>query len=320
MQSVTFLLIAFLIAATSPAAQAETAKKLEVVASFSILADFVEEIGGNRVSVTSLVGPDSDAHVYEPTPKDVQKVALANVIVVNGLGLEGWLNRLLEASGAKAPVIEASAGVEAIEGEHHEEEHHEGEHQEEDHQAGESDHEHGVQDPHAFQSIRNAMIYVKNIAQGLCKAAPDDCEAFKANAATYSAQLEGLDQEVRTAIGRIPPGKRRIITSHDAFGYFAHDYGISFLAPEGISTDAEASAADVAKLIQQIREQKASALFVENISDKRLIEQIARETGFKVSGVLFSDALSAETGPAPSYIGMMRHNVRTILGAIDHSS
>jgi zinc/manganese transport system substrate-binding protein len=311
MQSVTVLLIAYLIAVGSPAAQAETAKKLNVVASFSILADFAEEIGGNRVLVTSLVGPDSDAHVYEPTPKDVQKVAQANVIVVNGLGLEGWLNRLLEASGAKASVIKASAGVEAIEEERH---------GEEQRQAGKSDHEHGVQDPHAFQSIRNAMIYVRNIAEALCRAAPADCEAFKANAAVYSAKLRELDQGVRAAIDRIPAGKRRIITSHDAFGYFAHDYGISFLAPEGISTDAEASAADVAKLIQQIREQKASALFVENISDKRLIEQIARETGLRLSGVLFSDALSAATGPAPSYIDMMRHNVRTILGAIDHSS
>ena len=315
MQSVTVLLIAYLIAISSPAARAETAQKPEVVASFSILADFAEEIGGDQVSVTSLVGPDSDAHVYEPTPKDVQKVARADVIVVNGLGLEGWLNRLLEASGAKAPVIKASAGVEAIEEEHHGEEH-----QRQQQRAGESDDEHGVQDPHAFQSIRNAMIYVRNIAAALCRAAPHHCEAYKANAAAYSAKLKGLDQEVRAAIDRIPAGKRRIITSHDAFGYFAHDYGISFLAPEGISTDAEASAADVAKLIQQIREQRASALFVENISDKRLIEQIARETGLQVSGVLFSDALSAATGPAPSYIDMMRHNVRTILGAIDHSS
>jgi zinc/manganese transport system substrate-binding protein len=286
-------------------AEAHSGEKLKVVASFSILADFAAQVGGDRISVTPLVGPDSDAHVYEPTPRDVQKVAAADVIVVNGLGLEGWLNRLLEASGAKAPVTEASGGVSAIEASEHEDE---------------SDHDHGAQDPHAFQSIGNALIYVKNIAEALCKAAPSDCDEFKTNAAAYKAKLEELDKEVRDAVAKIPPDKRRIITSHDAFAYFAHEYGIGFLAPEGVSTDAEASAADVAKLIQQIRQQRASALFVENISDHRLIEQIGRETGLKVSGILFSDALSTEQGPAASYIEMMRHNMRTILGAINEGS
>ena len=289
----------------STATPALPSQKLEVVASFSIIADFVREIGGERVSVTALVGPDSDAHVYEPTPADVKKVTAAGVIVVNGLGLEGWLNRLLEASGARAPVVEASADITALPS---------GE------QEGSDDHDHGALDPHAFQSISNAMIYVGNIAVALCRAAPKDCAAFKANAQAYTAKLRALDEEVRTSVEKVPADKRRIITSHDAFGYFAHAYGIDFLAPEGVSTDAEASAADVAKLIQQIRRQKASALFVENISDTRLIEQIARETGFKVSGVLYSDALSGERGPAPSYIDMMRHNVRIITAAINRGS
>jgi zinc/manganese transport system substrate-binding protein len=289
--------------------RAQTGEKLKVVASFSILADFAAQVGGDRISMTSLVGADSDAHVYEPTPRDVQKVAAADVIVVNGLGLEGWLNRLLEASGAKAPVTEASAGVSAIESAEQEAEHED-----------ESDHDHGAQDPHAFQSISNAMSYVKNIAAALCKAAPSDCDEFKSNAAVYSGKLEALDKEVRGAVAKIPADKRRIITSHDAFAYFAHEYGISFLAPEGVSTDAEASAADVAKLIEQIKQQRASALFVENISDHRLIEQIGRETGLKVSGVLYSDALSTEKGPAASYTDMMRHNLRTILSAINEGS
>jgi zinc/manganese transport system substrate-binding protein len=289
----------------STATPALSNEKLEVVASFSIIADFVREIGGDRVSVTPLVGPDSDAHVYEPTPADVKKVTAAGVIVVNGLGLEGWLNRLLEASGARAPVVEASADITALPS---------GE------QEGSDDHDHGALDPHAFQSISNAMIYVGNIAVALCRAAPKDCAAFKANAQAYTAKLRALDEEVTTSVEKVPADKRRIITSHDAFGYFAHAYGIDFLAPEGVSTDAEASAADVAKLIQQIRRQKASALFVENISDTRLIEQIARETGLKVSGVLYSDALSGKRGPAPSYIDMMRHNVRTITAAINQGS
>jgi zinc/manganese transport system substrate-binding protein len=293
---------------------AEESEKLKVVASFSILADFAEEVGGDRVAVTSLVGPDSDAHVYEPTPKDVKEVAAAGVIVVNGLGLEGWLNRLLEASGAKAPVTVASAGVAAMESaEDDEPDHEEAGHEEEEHA-------HGAKDPHAFQSIGNAKLYVKNITEALCVAASRDCPGFRANAERYTARLEALENETRQAIAKIPADRRRVITSHDAFGYFAHDYGIRFLAPEGVSTDSEASAADVAKLIQQIKEQKASALFVENISDKRLIEQIARETGLKVSGTLFSDALSLEGGPAPSYVEMMRHNVRTILAAINEGS
>jgi zinc/manganese transport system substrate-binding protein len=310
MQRKSYLPIAVMwVFALGAMAEAHSSEKLKVVASFSILADFAAQVGGERISVTSLVGADSDAHVYEPTPRDVRKVAAADVIVVNGLGLEGWLNRLLEASGAKAPVTEASAGVSAIESSEHEAEHED-----------ESEHDHGAQDPHAFQSIGNAMIYVKNIAGALCKAAPSDCDEFRTNAAAYTAKLDELDKEVRDAVAKIPPDKRRIITSHDAFAYFAHEYGIGFLAPEGVSTDAEASAADVAKLIQQIRLQRASALFVENISDHRLIEQIGRETGLKVSGVLFSDALSTERGPAASYTEMMRHNMRTILSAINEGS
>ena len=293
------------------AGAAQSAEKLVVVASFSILADFARQVGGSEVTVTSLVGPNGDAHVYEPTPADVQKVTEARVVVVNGLGLEGWMNRLLEASGSKAVVVEASKGVTTIaaaEGNH-------------EHEAGEEAEEgHGGIDPHAFQDVGNAIIYVGNIAEAFCAAAAEACPSFRRNAGAYIARLEALNEEVKATVARIPQDKRRIITSHDAFGYLAHAYGVSFLAPEGISTDAEASAADVAKLIEQIRAEKASALFVENISDKRLIEQIGRETGLKVSGVLFSDALSPPDGPAATYVQMMQHNVRTILEAINAGS
>jgi zinc/manganese transport system substrate-binding protein len=300
----TVVMFVLLLSMAGEGARAESGE-LKVVASFSILADFAQRVGGDRAAVTSLVGPDSDAHIYEPTPKDVQKVAAADVIVVNGLGLEGWLGRLREASGTKAVVAEASAGIAVMT-------------REDDH--GENGHEHGARDPHAFQSIGNAIIYVENIAKAFCEAAPHDCDVFSANAAAYTRELTALDREVRGAVARIPAEKRRIITSHDAFGYFAREYGISFLAPEGVSTESEASAADVAKLIEQIKAQRASALFVENISDNRLIEQIARETGLRLSGVLFSDALSGADGPAASYIEMMRHNVRTIVGAISEAS
>jgi zinc/manganese transport system substrate-binding protein len=279
--------------------------KIDVVASFSILADFAQEVGKDRVAVTSLVGPDGDAHAYEPTPRDVQRVAKARLVIVNGLGLEGWLNRLLEASGSKALVIEASAGVSPLAAQ----EHARGSEETEDH-----DHRNAV-DPHAFQDVRNAILYVGNITQALCKAAVSECLFFQSNANRYVERLHALDHEVRAAIETIPPGRRRVISSHDAFGYFAHAYGVRFLAPEGVSTDSEASAEDVARLIEQIRTEKASALFVENISDRRLIEQIARETGLEVSGVLFSDALSKD-GRAGTFIDMIRHNVRTLADAI----
>jgi zinc/manganese transport system substrate-binding protein len=306
------VVIGFCLGLAAMAAPARTAEKLEVVASFSILADFARQVGGEEVSVTSLVGPNGDAHVYEPTPVDVQKVTQAGIMVVNGLGLEGWLSRLLEASGSKALVVEASKGISPIGEAEHGHEHAPG-------KAAEDD-DHGGIDPHAFQDVGNAIIYVRNIAEALCKAAADACPSFQRRAEDYIAQLETLDAEVKAEVARIPEDKRRIISSHDAFGYFAHAYGVSFLAPEGVSTDAEASAKDVAKLIEQIRAEKASALFVENISDSRLIEQIARETGLKVSGVLFSDALSATEGPASTYLEMMRHNARTIREAINAGS
>jgi len=252
----------------------------------------------------TLVGPDGDVHAYEPTPGHVQQVAEAGAIIVNGLGLEGWLDRLLEASGTRAKVSEATRGITplTIEGEVHEQDARQ------------------AFDPHAFQSIGNAITYVKNIAEALCTADEQNCSAYRANEAAYTQRLKKLDMEVKEAIAKIPADKRRVITSHDAFNYFAQDYGIEFLAPKGVSTEAEASAAEVAKLIRQIREEKATALFVENISDPRLVEQIGRETGLKVSGVLFSDALSPKDGPAGTYVDMMRHNVRTITEAIAQGS
>jgi zinc/manganese transport system substrate-binding protein len=293
-----------LTAATGLTAEAE--ERLKVVASFSILGDFVQEVGGEHVSVVTLVGPDGDAHAYEPTPADVRQVAEAGAIIVNGLGLEGWLDRLLEASGTRAKVSEATKGITplTIEGEAHDED----------------ANIHQAFDPHAFQSISNAITYVKNIAAALCTADEQNCTAYRANEAAYSQQLKDLETEVKEAVAKIPADKRRVITSHDAFNYFAQDYGIEFLAPAGVSTEAEASAAEVAKLIRQIREERATALFVENISDPRLVEQIGRETGLKVSGVLFSDALSSKDGPAGTYVDMMRHNVRTITEAIAQGS
>jgi len=315
---------------------------LKVIASFSILGDLAKQVGGDAVEVTTLVGPNGDAHVFEPRPADAAALADAQVVLVNGLGLEGFLPRLIEASGTKAPVVELTKGIDAMknteeEHEHHhadEESHsHEGEaahahESEEGHshegeaahahsQEGEGEHHHhGEFDPHAWQSAQNVKTYIRNITDAFCAADAGDCDGYTSRAEAYTQQLETLDADMKKAFAAIPESERVVITSHDAFGYFGEAYGVTFLAPEGVSTDSEASAADVAALINQVREDKASAIFVESISNPRLIEQIASETGLKVGGELYSDALSDADGPAATYLEMMRHNSETIRAAL----
>lgn len=272
----------------SPALAAEP---LKVVASFSILGDLVAQVGGDRVAVRTLVGPNGDVHVYEPTPADARDTATAGLVVVNGLGFEGWLDRLVEASGYFGQVAVASDGITPIRLE-------------------------GAADPHAWQSIANTETYAKNIVAALCKADATDCAVYEANAAAYLAELETLDASIKSGFSAIPPEKRQVITTHDAFGYFAREYGVTFLAPQGVSTESEASAGDVAALINQIRKEGVSAIFVENISDPRLVQQIANETGIEPGGELYSDALSVPDGPAASYIQMMRHNANLLQSAM----
>jgi zinc/manganese transport system substrate-binding protein len=285
---------------------AASADPLDVVASFSVIGDFAKNVGGDRVKITTIVGPDGDAHVYEPTPADATAMAKADVVLVNGLHFEGFLQRLVETSGTRATVVELTKGVTPIE--------FKPEFAEEDAAEG-SGGGHAV-DPHAFQSIANAKIYVANIADAFCMADKAGCETYRAKATAYNEKLTQVEADVKAGVAAIPADKRTIITSHDAFGYFEHEYGLTFRAPEGISTESEPSAADVAKLIDQIKEQKAAAIFVENITNTRLIEQIASETGLKVGGTLYSDALSPADGPASTYIDMMEHNIATIKGAI----
>lgn len=290
-------------------------EKLRVIATFSILGDITANIGGDRIEVITLVGPDGDAHVFQPAPADAQAVAGAQVIVANGLGFEGWMDRLVEASGTKATLITASEGVAPLafgEGEHTAEEGHEDYTEE----AGQDDHGHGASDPHAWQSVTNVALYVGNIERGLAAADPKGSETYKANAAAYLAQLDALDAEIRADLAALPEGRRTVVTSHDAFGYFAADYGLTFVAPQGISTEAEASAQDVAALITQIKDAGIAAVFVENIADRRLLDQIANETGAKIGGTLYSDALSGPEGPARTYLTMMRHNLSQLTAAL----
>jgi zinc/manganese transport system substrate-binding protein len=280
------------------AAPALAQERVKVVATFSILADLAKNVGGDRLEVEALVGPNGDAHVYAPAPADAKKVADAKVVLTNGLGFEGWMARLVKASGTKAPIVVASKGVKARKAD------------------GGHDHDHGGSDPHAWQSVANVKTYVTNIRNALIVADPSGKEAYEANTNAYLVKLDALDKDIRDAVAKIPPERRRIITTHDAFGYFKDAYGVDFIAPQGVSTESEASARDVAKIITQIKKQKIPAIFIENVSDPRLLKRISDETGAKIGGTLYSDALTDEKGPAPTYIDMMRHNVETLAAAL----
>ncbi len=309
-------------AALAFASPALAQDKLKVVATFSILGDLVAQVGGDRVDLVTLVGPDGDAHVYQPSPADAQGVANAAVIVANGLGFEGWMDRLVQASGTTAAIVTASDSVtpiafaEEVKEDGHDD--HEGHDDHADHAAEEEAHahDHGAEDPHAWQSVSNVAIYVENIAKGLSAADPDGAEVYKANATAYLEQLSALDAEIIAAVAALPADRRTIVTSHDSFAYFAAAYGLTFVSPQGISTEAEASARDVAALITQIREAGITAVFVENIADPRLLDQIANETGAKIGGTLFSDALSGPDGVAPTYVAMMRNNLEQLTAAL----
>ena len=291
---ITFVL-ACEILASGWQAKAQAAEKLPVVATFSILADFARNVGGERIEAAALVGPDGDTHVYQPKPADAQELGAARLILVNGLGLEGWIDRLIKAAGAKAPVVVATKGINP--------------------QKMREEGRVGL-DPHAWQSIANAKIYVANIRDGLVAADPAGEAAYRANTETYLAKLDALEKEVLAEIAKIPPGRRQIITTHDAFGYFGTAYGFRFIAPEGVSTETEASARDVAKIIRQIKAQKIPAVFLENVTDPRLVRSIAAKSGATAGGTLYSDALSPPDGPASTYIDMMRNNVRELSAAL----
>jgi zinc/manganese transport system substrate-binding protein len=298
-------------AAAQSAAPQSAASPLPVVATFSILGDIVKQVGGDRVAVKTLVGPDGDTHVYQPTPADAKAVAGAVIVFENGLGLEGWMERLTKASGGKAELVVVTEGVTPRYRTKSE--------PQDDDEAGASahkSHDHGALDPHAWQSVKNVQIYARNIRDALIAADPAGKDAYNAQADAYLAKLADLDREVSETMARIPAGQRRIITSHDAFGYFGQAYGLTLLAPQGVSTDTEASAKDVARIIRQIKAEKIPAVFLENISDPRLAERIAKESGAKVGGTLYSDALSDDKGPASTYIDLMRNNIREFSAAL----
>lgn len=289
--------------AQAPAAQAAP---MPVVATFSILADLVRAVGGDRVAVTSLVGPDSDAHAYQPSPADARTLAAAKLVFVNGLGFEGWMNRLIRSSGTRAKVVVASTGIAALKAE----EDHDHDH---DHDHG---HSHGEHDPHAWQNALFVKTYIRRIREALAAADPAGAERYLANADAYLARLDGLDAEIKAAVARIPTERRRLLTTHDAFRYFEKAYGIEFVALRGVASDAEPSARELGRIIRQIKQGRITAIFLENITDPRAVQRIVAETGVKLGGKLYSDALSAPGGPAADYLGLMRHNIGQISAAL----
>jgi zinc/manganese transport system substrate-binding protein len=270
------------------------AAPVPVVASFSILGDVVKEVGGDRVAVTTLVGPDQDAHVFQPRPQDVKALAGARLFVVNGLGFEGWMPRMSKAAGYKGATLVASNGIRPLE--------------QDDDGHGHDDHAHGKADPHVWHNPQNVKVWVDNIAAELGRLDPAGQTAYRQRAATYRQKLDELDRQAGARFAAMTPEQRKVVTGHDAFAYLGQRYRIRFLAPQGVSTEAQASARQVAMLIRQIRQEKVQAVFVENIADRRMIDQIARESGARVGGKLYSDALT-RSGPASSYLGMMRYNL-----------
>ncbi|MFA4902330.1 MAG: metal ABC transporter substrate-binding protein [Desulfobaccales bacterium] len=300
------LFMALFMVGAGMAASAE--KKLKVIASFSILGDITNNVGGDRVEVITLVGPNGDAHVFEPTPADAKAVASADLVIVNGLGMEGWMERLIKTSGYKGPVVVAAQGIKPLEGT---------EEEKEGHKPG-AKHEHKI-DPHAWQNLANGQIYADNIGKGLSVVDPAGASIYKATTEAYKAKLAELDKWVKTEFSSIPKPQRRVLTSHDAFGYLAAAYGVTILSPMGLSTESEPSAGGVATLIKQIRKEKITAVFIENVSDPRLVEQISKESGVKLGGELYSDALSKPEGPAPTYIDMFKNNVTKMVAAMRKS-
>jgi zinc/manganese transport system substrate-binding protein len=274
------------------ASAALAAEPLPVTASFSILGDLVRVVGGERVAVTSLVGPDEDAHVFEPKPTDAKTILQSKLLVTNGLGFEPWAQRLAKSAGFKGMTVVAGTGVKprAMAGE-------------------KGSHGHASVDPHAWQDPTNTILYVRNISAALSQLDPAGAASFKANTDAYVKQLEDLDAWAKAQIAQLPKDKRKVITSHDAFGYFAAHYGLVFLAPQGVSTDAEPSARDVAALIRQIKREKIKAVFFENMSSAKLLAQLSKDAGVTMGAELYADALAKPGEPGATYLGMMRHNI-----------
>jgi len=286
---VYFLCFIIVMLLTSPT-HAET-KKISVVASFSIIGDLVQQVGGDHVSITMIVGPEEDAHVYQPSPADARKITQAEIIFINGLGFEGWLSRLINATKSKGTVVDLSSKIKARQTQ-------------------------GEIDPHVWQDVNNVKIYIQEICQALIAIDPNNGADYQKNSQLYIEKLSKLDNEIVESLTNIPLDDRRVVSTHDAFGYFSARYGVAFLAPQGVSTEAEASARDIARIIDAAKAQKVKAVFLENVADPRLARRISAETNARLGGTLYSDSLTGAKGDGATYLEMMRHNVKEIIRAL----
>lgn len=275
--------------------QSALAKNLNVVTSFTVLADMAKQVGGEHVTVTSLVGPDGDPHSFEPSPKDSVALGKADIVIVSGLGMEGWMDRLVSASGFKGKIVVASTGVDTRS-------------MEEDGKM--------ITDPHAWNSAENGALYAENIMKAFITADPQDAPAIREAGSEYITRLKLLDSWAKTRFAAIPKARRHVLTSHDAFGYFGKAYGVTFLAPVGFSTESEASASDVAALIEQLKAEHIKTYFIENQTDPRLVQQIAKASGAQPGGELYPEALSPAGGPASTYEMAFKHNVDVIANSM----
>lgn len=280
-------------------------EKIKIVTSFSILADIIQNIGGDRVSVESLVAAGEDAHAFNPTPTDVTKLARADLVVINGLGFEGWIERLITSTQKLPKIIVASDGIAPLNAEEDKHNH--------DHSHG---HDHGELDPHAWQDVANVRTYAKNIATALASLDPNNKAVYDANLGQYDLKLLQLDTDIRTAVSEIPESRRKLVTTHDAFGYFEKAYGIEMIAALGVANEAQPSAKEIARIIRQIREEAVPAIFLESMIDPRLARRLSTESNVKIGGTLYSDALSEKNGPAGTYIAMMEANIRELKRAL----
>lgn len=313
------LLLASFAATALTAVPAPSAAKapLPVVATFSILGDMAGRIGGDRIALTTLVGPEADAHSHEPGPSDLQNVARARVLVSNGLAFEAWLPRLLQSAGFSGMVVEASQGAELrhfaadAAGPDAHDTHHG--HDEADHGDHGHAHEADTVDPHAWQTLANGAVYARNIADALIAADPAGEAGYRRRLQDYLDEMATLDTTLKKAFAAIPDRRRKVVTSHDAFGYFSAAYGVQFIPVAGLAGHAETSASRMADIVKRVRAQDVAGIFLESGSNARLVEQIARETGTRVGGVLYSDALAAPGSPADTYLGMFRWNAEQLL-------
>jgi zinc/manganese transport system substrate-binding protein len=292
-------------------AQTATPGALPAVASFTLLGDMLRQVAGDRAAARVIAGPDTDAHAFQPRPSDAEAIRGAAVLVRNGLGFDPWFDGLVRASGHRAVLVTATDGIEARSMEAHAHDHG-GAERRRQHVVGPR----RVPDPHAWQDLRLGQAYLRNIERGLAAADPAGAAAYARNAEAYAGRLAALDALVRQQVATVPPARRKVVTSHDAFGYFGAAYGIEFLAPQGVSTAAEPSAAEVARLIRQIRAEGITAVFVETVTNPAALERLAQEAGVRVRGRLYADALSGPGGPAPTYEAMFRHNIGLMVPAM----